>query len=237
MKYLTPVLLKTGLYFPLRKAYLSFRNRGASADGVFSDIYRTNRWGSPESRSGEGSSMRQTGVLRDALPGLLHRHGVGTLLDIPCGDFHWMSAVPLDGVKYTGADIVPDVIENNLTRYRVPGRGFIVADLCSSPLPASDMVFVRDCMVHLPFKMIAAAVSNLHASGSRLLMATTFPATQVNRDIALGDFRPINLQAPPFNFPPPIELLVEHCTESDGAHTDKAMGVWRISDLPRMGGT
>ena len=108
--------------------------------------------------------------------------------------------------------------------------------MCSSPLPVADMVFVRDCMVHLPFSMIAAALSNIHASGSRLLMATTFPATPVNRDIALGDFRPINLQAPPFNFPPPIELVLEHCTEANGVHADKAMGVWRISDLPIMDG-
>jgi len=178
--------------------------------------------------------MKQTVALRDALPRLLHRHDVGTFLDIPCGDFHWMSTVAMDGIHYVGADIVPDVIQTNLATHLGLDREFKILDLCSSPLPAYDMVFVRDCMVHLPFKMIAAAVTNLQASGSRLLMATTFPATQVNRDIALGDFRPINLQASPFNFPTPIELLVEQCTESDGAHADKAMGVWKIADLPRM---
>ena len=200
MKYLTPILLKSGLYFPLRKTYLSFRNRGASAGDVFTDIYHSNRWGSSESRSGEGSTMSQTAALRDELPRLFQRHGVATLLDIPCGDFHWMSSVPLDGIQYTGADIVSDVVGHNLAKYRSSNREFAVLDMCSSPLPAADMVFVRDCMVHLPFSMIAAAMSNIHASGSRLLMATTFPATQVNRDIALGDFRPINLQAPPSTF-------------------------------------
>lgn len=44
MRLVTPLLLKLGLYHPLRKAIYSLRNRGRSADQVFTDIYRRNRW-------------------------------------------------------------------------------------------------------------------------------------------------------------------------------------------------
>lgn len=234
MKYVTPFLLKTGLYYPLRNAYFTLRNRGESAASVFSDIYHENRWQNSQTRSGQGSTITQTEALRIALPDLLRRHSVHTFLDIPCGDFHWMSSVNLEDIHYMGADIVPDLVAENISKHAKPDCDFRLADLCISPLPTVDMVFCRDCMVHLPYKMIAAAVANIRASGSGLLMATTFPETQMNRDIAIGDFRPINLQAPPFNFPPPIDLFIEQCTESDGAHADKAMGVWRIADLPTI---
>ena len=33
--------------------------------------------------------------------------------DIPCGDFNWMKYIDLKNVKYTGYDIVSDIIKNN----------------------------------------------------------------------------------------------------------------------------
>lgn len=232
MRFVTPLLLSLGLYHPLRRLAFALRNRGRSAGDVFTDIYRHNRWQGSESRSGEGSSLAQTATLVARLPDLLRRHGVRSMLDIPCGDFHWMSRVDLDGVAYTGADIVADVIAANTARHAGPGKEFRVIDLCTGPLPRTDMVFCRDCMVHLPFQMLASAIEQVRASGATYLMATTFPATLVNRDIALGDFRPLNLQLAPFSFPAPMELVEEHCTESAGAHADKAMGIWHVADLP-----
>ena len=36
----------------------------------------------------------------------------------------------------------------------------------------------------------------------------------------------------PFNFPPPLRLVNENCTEGDGAYGDKCLGLWRLADLP-----
>lgn len=46
-----------------------------------------------------------------------------------------------------------------------------------------------------------------------------------------GDWRPLNLERPPFNFPPPAELLAEGCTEAEGRFLDKSLGLWAIKDL------
>ena len=62
---------------------------------VFAEIYQTNRWNDSESRSGAGSSLRETETLRAELPALLARHRIESIADIPCGDFNWMSAVDL----------------------------------------------------------------------------------------------------------------------------------------------
>ena len=234
MRLLTPLLLKLGLYHPLRKLVFSFRNRGRSAADVFTEIYRNNRWQGSESRSGEGSSLRQTASLVSQLPHVFRHLNVGSMLDIPCGDFHWMAQVDLNDVDYTGADIVHDVIAANASQHGSVDKRFAVIDICGGPLPRADMVFCRDCMVHLPFPMLAQAIAQIRASGATYLMATTFPATSENRDIALGDFRPLNLQRPPFNFPKPIEVIEENCTEGEGAHADKSMGIWLVADLPML---
>jgi hypothetical protein len=50
--------------------------------------------------------------------------------------------------------------------------------------------------------------------------------------IADGDWRPLNLQRPPFGLPAPHRIIVEGCTEEGGAYRDKALGLWRIAELP-----
>ena len=34
--------------------------------------------------------------------------------------------------------------------------------------------------------------------------------------------------------PEPLDVIVEGCTEVGGAYADKALGLWRIADLPHL---
>ena len=193
----------------------------------FDQIARINLWGCASSRSGLGSELAATGRLRAALPSFLARHNVRSLLDVPCGDFGWLSRVDLS-IPYTGADIVPSLVEENERRYgeRPTGRRFLKLDLTKDALPRADLVLCRDGLVHLSFANIGRAIDNIRASGARYLLTTTFLDHEVNRDIEDGDWRMLNLEREPFNLPPPIDVLIEGCTEGDGAYTDKALGLW-----------
>src|SRR4051812_10120929 len=73
-----------------------------STRGVFTEIYRRQLWGSGETVSGYGSTIAGTEPLRTALPLLLRKLGVRTLIDIPCGDFNWMRKVELEVDEYIG---------------------------------------------------------------------------------------------------------------------------------------
>jgi hypothetical protein len=53
----------------------------------FARIYSTNLWSDPESRSGVGSSLDSTRVVRAELPKALRQLEARVLLDVPCGDF------------------------------------------------------------------------------------------------------------------------------------------------------
>jgi hypothetical protein len=95
-----------------------------------------------------------------------------------------------------------------------------------------DLVLCRDCLVHLSNAHIRDAIENLRASGSTWLLTTTFRAHDQNGDLDDGDWRPLNLERPPFGFPPPVAVVNEGCSEHDGAFADKSLGLWRIADLP-----
>ncbi len=204
---------------------------GFDAGRHFGKIYRENAFGGLESRSGLGSSLAETARIRQALPGLLADLGVRRLLDAPCGDCHWIGELDWQAIEYTGADVVPELIEAN--RARLAGRGlrFVVADLCTDDLPRSDLILCRDCWVHLDYRQIRACLRNFQRSGATFLLTTTFAARPANRDLRAAIWRPLNLQQAPLRFPAPLRLVDEGCTEGAGAYADKALGLWRLKDL------
>ena len=200
----------------------------------FQQIFEENAWGNTDSASGEGSNLERTKVVRATLPALLRRRGVRSLLDAPCGDFYWMKEVDLGEVDYIGVDIVPHIIERDNDQFAGPGRRFVLGDLVSDVLPNADLVLCRDCLVHLPYGETRRAIANFRKSGAIWLLTTTFTGNRENRDIEIGDWRPINLERPPYSFPPPVELLNEESDEVDeelGAFPDKSLGLWRLADL------
>ncbi len=225
---------------PAHQAFLARREELQDLDlrGRFSHIYEVNLWGSEASRSGSGSVDEQTARIRQMLPDYVRELGVRSMLDIPSGDFAWMQYVPLDGVAYIGADIVPHLVARNQQNFATasedgPGsRRFQMLDLTADPLPLVDLILCRDCLVHLSFGHIWKAIDNLRRSGSTWLLTTTFPAHTDNEEIEDGDWRMLNLEQAPFHFPAPVTLLNEGCTEQEGKFADKSLGLWRIADLP-----
>lgn len=208
--------------------------RGLAHEELFTRIWRSNMWGAETSASGLGSEDAATARLRTELPKLLRQFGIGTLLDLPCGDFGWMSRAELGLKQYIGADIVRDLVEVNQRSYATADGciGFVHLDLLNDPLPPMDAVLCRDCLVHFSFANIFRAIGNLRRGGCRYLIATTFVEHDVNADAADGDWRLLNLERAPFNLPAPVAVLNEGCTEADNGYRDKSLGVWRIADLP-----
>lgn len=203
----------------------------SEAEETFTSIFRTSYWGDGESKSGAGSSLAATEVVRAALPGIVERHGIKSILDIPCGDFNWMREVNLSGVQYIGGDIVGELIPILTERYRTDSRAFQQLDLMSSDLPRSDLVICRDCLGHLSFVDARRALDNVIRSGSRYFLATTFPGHHDNRTIHTGKWYHYNLQDEPFCLPEPIELVNEDCRDWYPHFADKSLGLWRVADL------
>ena len=197
----------------------------------FARIYSTNLWSDPETRSGVGSTLDSTRVVRAELPKALRKLKAHTLLDAPCGDFGWMQYVDLGGIEYIGGDIVPSIVEENQRRYANASRRFVQLDLTRDKLPDASVLLCRDCLVHLSYANIRAVFANIARSKIRYVLMTSFPGRRDNYDVADGDWRALDFEAPPFSLPKPSLTIVEECAEEEGAYSDKSLVAWSVEVL------
>lgn len=207
-----------------------FRNR--TLKDTFNYIYQKNHWAGKESISGKGSDLTQTTTIINEIPNLLKAYKINTFLDIPCGDFNWMQYMDLEGINYIGGDIVEALILKNQESFKKENVQFKTINLVEDNLPESDLLMSRDCFVHLSYENIFKAIHNIKLSKCEYLLATTFKDRTVNFDTTNGHWRTLNLEIPPFNFPKPMHLINENCTEKNGRYKDKSLGLWKIKDLP-----
>ncbi len=198
---------------------------------VFTDIYRKNIWGGMASASGTGSSLRRTKVLIERLPVLFREFNISSILDIPCGDFHWMNNLSLEGTRYVGADIVKEIIQKNSSMHEKENVRFQHLDLITDKLPEVDLILCRDCLVHFSYNNIVSALMNICNSGAKYLLTTTFTERTENCDINTGAWRPLNLLIPPFNLSPPVRMINEECSETYATYSDKSLGLWKVQEV------
>lgn len=196
----------------------------------FKLVYNKNLFKGKESISGPGSDLIQTETIRKEIPKLLKNLSIHSMIDAPCGDFFWMKYVDLGDVKYTGLDIVQDLINKNNQMYSDATHGFLNCNIVNEKVPQADLIFSRDCLVHLTYEQALNAIKNFKQSGAKYLLTTTFPGQQ-NQDLGKIIWRPLDLCQAPFNFPQPELLINENCTENNGIYSNKSLGLWDLSKI------
>jgi hypothetical protein len=208
-------------------------NSSPSNENVFSHIYENNMWNSDESRSGPGSELSDTVMIRKALPYIWKKYNIKTFLDVPCGDFNWMKEVDKTGIEYIGGDIVDGIVASNNKLYKTERIEFRKLDITKDAIPKVDMIFCRDCLVHLSFENINKALRNFAQSGCKYLMLTSYPLTIKNYDIPDGRFREINLFKAPFNLPKRHLHKVKEKSPRF-SEIDRTMYLWDIGDIAKI---
>ena len=195
---------------------------------TFCRFYADNVWGSNESVSGPGSTLDATKNIRSAIPALFAELKIKSILDAPCGDFHWFQHLLPDlDINYLGADIVPELIARNNVAYGSNRVAFKVHDIVTEPLPKVDLWFCRDCLFHLPLNDVRQALVNFIRSGIPYLLVTNHPLHNVNHEIIHGEFRPLNLQAAPFNLPAPRVQVPDYDLKNLG----QVLALWEAKDV------
>lgn len=205
-----------------------------SVENIFLHYYNRGSWGG-ESKSGLGSNLTSTSNLIVELPLLFREFSIKTVLDIPCGDFHWFQYVNLNGIKYTGADIVEDIIESNISKHKKNDISFIKFNLIKEIPPCFDLILCRDLFIHFSFQDALRSIKNLQLSNSIYLLTTTFRGESINKDIYTGDFYPINLEISPFFFPPPLKVIAEDDSSYNLHHSKKSLCLWKLDSLVSYG--
>lgn len=211
-----------------------FRNRNKKMIDIFSNIHKRNGWKDPETISGRGSTFKATMILRRELPVLLKKYNIRSLVDAPCGDFHWMSKAELELNKYVGIDVVDEIISSNKRIYGDECHKFEKNDVTLSPTPQADLILCRDLLIHFSYKDIYRTIINFQLSGSTYLLTTTYLRLNKNNEGINGGWRPINLQIAPFNFGKPIALISEEENDEYAKPLGKHLGLWLLKDIPTI---
>jgi hypothetical protein len=128
------------------------------------------------------------------------------------------------GFRYVGADILHDLIVENRANH--PDIEFLELDVLKDPLPHIDAWLARS---HDAFRRPGDLdrLEQFRRSSIGHLLATTYPNARENTDIKFGQVRHINLCAPLFSLPSPLEIL----RENDDPVTGRVIAVWRRSDI------
>jgi len=210
---------------------------GTHAVATFSHIYSSAGWGirpgtaeyyytrpmDRPSASGHGSDLGSaTWASAKFLAAVIRQFNISTMVDIPCGDANWQFASwEMDSlVAYVGLDIAPAIIKLNRHRFaHHSNKRFLFWDLASCSIPriklgagprVADLVNVRDVLQHMPRQRVEAATRNILESGTRLIVATTYPRERgsVIINISEGGWTPYDLNE--LGFPKAVRCIPTH---------------------------
>jgi len=189
---------KTGSNFDAAKAFVEY--------GL-----TEKRHGRRESASGPGSALSATTECLELLDEVITRYQVKSILDLGCGDWHWMRLANWrkgkNIVSYEGWDAHAGMVDHLNQLYGDKRTKFRLADITTEPLPQVDLVICRDVLFHLPLELSTQVVGQLKGRDT-LLISTSFQHVRENTGIkpymAIDNwgFYHINLDIAPFGLQP-----------------------------------
>ena len=70
--------------------------------------------------SGPGSTLGASYMIRNALVNIINQYNIERMLDVPCGDMHWISRLKFKSnlLEYIGSDISTSLLEFNQNRFK-----------------------------------------------------------------------------------------------------------------------
>ncbi len=213
---------------------LEILNKRRTTEEVFTRYWMKNHWKNKESKSGDGSTLEYTESIRNEIPVLIKSLSVKSILDAPCGDFNWFKEITLpENVKYIGADIVKEMIEDLSKNFSNKSRSFVSINVIEDKLPNSDIWLCRDLVFHLPEKNVFQLIENFINSDISYLLITSHTSSDVkNKDIVTGGFRLVNLLKHPYNLPRPETKIKDYIDGFPERHlllyTKNSLEKWRL---------
>jgi len=218
----------------LKEKYALKRYSLIPIEDRFTSIYNSNKWGSKESLSGSGSTLKYTENLRHELPNLVDEFAIKKIFDAPCGDFNWMShLLPMINVDYIGGDIVKPLIDSLKDKYGNEKVSFIHINLINQAFCSADLMICRDCLFHLSYKDTKSLLQNFLDANIPYLLTTTHVnnGSFINKDIQTGNFRLIDLFSSPYNFSNNPLYVIDDWIEPD---PERKMCLWSRNQVSEM---
>lgn len=168
---------------------------------TFNSIYQNGVWAKGadgKGTSGTGSTVAITNDYRRFLQDFIKSNNIKSVVDAGCGDWEFSSVVDWNNARYLGVDISTTVIADVRKKFQSKTVKFMVGDVTDS-LPPADLLICKDVLQHLPIKLIKKFIKNNLKRGKYKWALITNDRGTDNPDIKPGEYRLINLSAPPLN--------------------------------------
>jgi len=191
--------------------YIYQKSKGASDTNIFSRIYKNDKW---TKGSGPGSTIENTVEYRKLLQDYFNDHRFRTIIDLGCGDFQFMKLINIPSNKtYKGIDVVHEVIEEDKKLYGKENVQFyFINDLYDikqgDKLFRGDLLIIKDVLMHLPNAKVQYFIDKILPNFKYALITdTVIPNDNMNKDILTGQWRPVDITAPPFNLENVVTIM------------------------------
>ena len=128
---------------------------GRSNGEIFTATYLNYLWGRKEGDfnfySGDGSHNPEIidEYINKVSGFLAEFSSPPVVVDLGCGDFHIGRQLSKYAKQYIACDVVPEVIEANVSRNDLTNVSFRVLDAATQDLPKGDIVILRQVLQHL----------------------------------------------------------------------------------------
>jgi SAM-dependent methyltransferase len=192
-------------------------NPRPSLTSTFNRIYAEGTWGKDitgRGTSGSGSTLEITREYRAYIEEFIKKHAVQSVVDAGSGDWSFSAAIDWGDASYLGIDIASDVIEAVRENHETGKIKFQVGDI-TEDLPAADLLISKDVLQHLSNELIHKFIrNNLRKSKYKWVILTNSRSSE-NQDISNGDYRGIDLSAPPFEVKGLIDLPIKFGPETE----------------------
>jgi hypothetical protein len=202
-------------------AFFSFAinvvNQQPSLTNTFNRIYAEGTWGKDitgKGTSGSGSTLEITREYRAYIEEFIKKHDVKSVIDAGSGDWSFSAALDWGDASYLGIDIASNVIETVRKNHEKGKIRFQVGDI-TEDLPAADLLISKDVLQHLSNELIQKFIRNNLRRGKYKWVVLTNSRSSENQDISIGEFRGIDLAAPPFEVEGLIDLPIKFGTETE----------------------
>lgn len=171
-----------------------------------------------------GSTICASTTTRKTLIDVFSKYGIGSMVDLGCGTFHWMRYLKFpNGLHYHGVDICPSKIEEN--RLQFPNLTWSVGDVIEDELPKADLYLMRDVLCYQPDHRVLEFFSNIRKVNSGLLLVSSHIHPHTNATLRkeleekkvnensckIGEYRHVDLLSSPFTLnAKPLEVFEDH---------------------------
>lgn len=198
----TQVASVTPGQYPITDEVRGRSYEGLSLEEAFTRIYSTGAWGKG---SGAGSLPAHCLQWISFVRGFIRERHVSSVVDLGCGDWQFSPYIyhDLQGVQYTGYDVVEPVIEANRNQWGPQGYAFehLEFSTCVPDIRDAELYILKDVLQHWSSARISRFLRELLSSKNSLrfvlLCNCAEPEDWPEDDIADGGWRPLFASRPP----------------------------------------